>query len=65
MDFYSLKKTKTTGWGQKDMGKKLVSKLDVISSSRVLYPYVSKHFLPQLTKPSATKILLINQPILF
>ena len=39
MDSYSLKKRKRT---QKDMGKKFVSKTDVMSLSGVMYSYVSK-----------------------
>ena len=43
----------------------MVSKPDVISSSGVMYPYVSKKILTQLPKRSATKNLSINQPISF
>ena len=50
MDSYLLKK--------KDMGKKLVSEPDVMSSSGVMYPYVSKKILTQLTKHSANKIFV-------
>ena len=51
--------------GQKDMDKKLVSKLDVMLSSGIIYPYVSEKKLTQLTKPSATKILSMNSSLLF
>ena len=56
MDSYSFQKG---GGGQKDMDLKLVSKPDVMLSSGVMYPYVSKKFLTQFSKPSATKILSI------
>ena len=40
------------------MGLKLVSKLDVMSMSGVMYPYVSKKIFTRLIKPSATEIFL-------
>ena len=61
MDSYSFNKEV----GEK-IGQKLVSKMDVMSLSDVLYPYVSfKKIFKPLTKPSGTKILAINQLILF
>ena len=42
------------------MGEKMVSKSDVILLFGVMYPYVSKKNLIQLTKPSATKTFSIN-----
>ena len=63
MDSYLLKKKykeKRERWETKDMSKKLVSKPDVMSSSGVMYLYVSKIFLTQLTKPLAAKILSMN-----
>ena len=49
MDSYSFKKNnpsplKNPPEEQKDMGKKLVPKTDVMSLSGVMYPYVSKNF---------------------
>ena len=48
------------GMDKKDMSQKLVSKPNVMSSSGVIYPYVSKKILTRLTKSSATKIWAIN-----
>ena len=42
------------------MGEKLVSKPDVMSSTSIMYPDVSKNISTQLTRRSATKILSIN-----
>ena len=54
MDSYSFEKKGI----QKDMGKKLLSKPDVMSISGVRYPYVCKKKI--LTKSLVTKNLSIN-----
>ena len=45
---------------QKDMDKQLLSKPDIMSSSDVMYPYVTEKILTQITKTSATRILSMN-----